>query len=54
MTEAEEKALKKLADDLVFGPTRHGQMRPFALARLQEAFELGREADDADRPKDQD
>ena len=41
MTEAEETLLKALATAIVFGPTRHGEMRPFALARLKEAFEVG-------------
>ena len=48
MTEAEETLLKALATAIVFGPTRHGEMRPFALARLKEAFEVGRKSNATD------
>lgn len=46
MSEADEKLLKDLATAIVFGPTRHGEMRPFALARLREAFEAGKKSNE--------
>lgn len=53
MTEAEETMLKALATSIVFGPSRHGEMRPFALARLKEAFELGKKSNgNAERPNE--
>ena len=42
MSEADEALLKALATSIVFGPSRHTEMRPFALARLKEAFEAGK------------
>ena len=41
MTEAELKLLNQLADDIEYGPTRHGERRPFAMKKLREAFEAG-------------
>ena len=41
MNEIDRDVLKKLADEIVFGPIRHGEMRPFAMKKLTEAFEAG-------------
>lgn len=41
MTETEEEALKRLAKDIEFGPTRHGEIYPFALKKIKEAYAIG-------------
>ena len=43
MTDASRETLKKLADDLLYGPRMagHAQFRHFALLKVTEAFEAG-------------
>ena len=46
MTDADRALLKKLADDLLYGPRmgNHAQFRHFALLKVIEAFEAGRKS----------
>ena len=46
MTEEDRAFLKKLADDLLYGPRMagHAQFRHFALLKVTEAFEAGKKA----------
>ena len=46
MTDADREYLKKLADDLLYGPRMagHAQFRHFALLKVTEAFEAGKKS----------
>lgn len=48
ITEEDRAFLKKLADDLLYGPRMagHAQFRHFALLKLTEAFESGKRSKD--------